>query len=134
MLSPCLGDPFRVKSALRLLRSDGAARVCKDLEKVPDLDQQPLLYELLMRLSGCSGPRLLVDGIWFSRTYGGITRVWEQILRSWTLPGLITCEAPIALIDRNSLLAGANVFESVDVYLKTDEGVQVYQSIEKKLN
>ena len=114
MLSSCLGDPLRVSSVLHRLRSDGPASVCEDLENLSDLWQQPLLYELLMRLSGEPGPRLLVDGIWFSRSYGGITRVWEQILRCWTLPGLITSTSPISLIDRNGLLAIASNFESFD--------------------
>ena len=61
-----------------------------------------LLRELQARLEGGRGPRLLIDGVWFSRPHGGITRVWEQILGTWQLPGLISEAAPIALIDRDS--------------------------------
>ena len=43
--------------------------------------------------SGCSGPR------------GGITRVWEQILTTWSLPGLVSAAAPITLIDREGCSA-----------------------------
>ncbi len=70
--------------------------------------------ELSLRLAGHPGPRLLIDGIWFSRPYGGITRVWEQILRAWQLPGLLYSEAPICLIDRDSHLALTDLFQCLD--------------------
>lgn len=69
--------------------------------------------ELRLRLAGDPGPRLLVDGLWFSRPYGGITRVWEQILRCWLLPGLISPQAPVAIIERNSHLAITGSFENL---------------------
>ena len=69
--------------------------------------------ELRLRLAGEPGPRLLLDGLWFSRPHGGITRVWEQILRCWQLPGLITPQAPLAIIDRNSHLAITGSFENL---------------------
>ena len=53
-------------------------------------DSGALLQELRLRLQGAPGPRLLVDGIWWSRPFGGVTRVWEQILQLWRLPGLVT--------------------------------------------
>ena len=59
-----------------------------------------LLQELHHRLHREPGPRLLIDGCWFSRPYGGVTRVWQQIFSTWQLPGLINAEAPVALIDR----------------------------------
>ena len=52
-----------------------------------------LLLELHHRLHGVPGPRLLIDGCWFSRPYGGISRVWKQILATFQLPGLINDEA-----------------------------------------
>ena len=61
-----------------------------------------LLQELYHRLHHEPGPRLLIDGCWLSRPHGGISRVWQQILSTWQLPGLINSEAPVALIDRNS--------------------------------
>ena len=61
-----------------------------------------LLQELHHRLHRDPGPRLLIDGCWFSRPYGGVTRVWQQIFSTWQLPGLINSEAPVALINRNS--------------------------------
>jgi hypothetical protein len=70
-------------------------------------------FELEQRLIQVPGPRLLVDGVWFCRPPGGITRVWEQILQCWTLPGLITAQAPVRLIDRNSHLALTDRFDSV---------------------
>ena len=64
-----------------------------------------LLQELHFRLRRQPGPRLLIDGCWFSRSHGGITRVWQQILSRLQLPGMINVEAPVALIDRNSQLS-----------------------------
>ena len=76
-------------------------------------DCGPLVEELRLRLAQAPGPRLLVDGLWFARPRGGIARVWEQILRCWRLPGLITAQAPLALIDRNSHTALADGFENL---------------------
>tara|TARA_B100000674_G_scaffold458659_1_gene435100 strand:- start:501 stop:1811 length:1311 start_codon:yes stop_codon:yes gene_type:complete len=64
-----------------------------------------LLQEIHHRLSRDQGPRLLIDGCWLSRPHGGITRVWQQILSTWQLPGLINAEAPVAVIDRKSHLS-----------------------------
>ncbi|MBM5820632.1 MAG: glycosyltransferase family 4 protein [Cyanobacteria bacterium K_DeepCast_150m_m2_101] len=72
-----------------------------------------LLSELRLRLTQAPGPRLLVDGLWFARPWGGISRVWDQILRCWRLPGLITPQAPVALIDRNSHTALSEGFDSL---------------------
>ena len=65
----------------------------------------PLLSELKARLEGRPGPRILIDGLWFCRPHGGITRVWEQILSTWQLPGLLSDVAPVAIIDRASHLS-----------------------------
>ena len=64
-----------------------------------------LLQELHRRLRREPGPRLLIDGCWLSRPYGGITRVWHQIFSTWQLPGLINSEAPVALINRKTDLS-----------------------------
>ena len=64
-----------------------------------------LLLELQSRLERRRGPRLLIDGLWFCRPHGGITRVWEQILSTWQLPGLLSETAPVAIINRDSRLA-----------------------------
>ena len=72
-----------------------------------------LLKELHHRLHCEPGPRLLIDGCWFSRPHGGITRVWQQILSTWQLPGMINVEAPVALIDRNSRLSLTKTFSSL---------------------
>lgn len=73
-----------------------------------------LLSELDLRLSSAPGPRLLVDGLWLSRPFGGITRVWRQILDTWLLPGLINPNAPIALIDRNIHTTFTSLFPTLD--------------------
>ena len=73
-----------------------------------EIQAQPsglLLQELHHRLHREAGPRLLIDGCWFSRPHGGVTRVWQQIFSTWQLPGLINAEAPVALINRNSQLS-----------------------------
>ena len=77
------------------------------------LQAGPLVEELRLRLAQAPGPRLIVDGLWFARPRGGIARVWEQILRCWRLPGLITEQAPFALIDRNSHTALVDGFENL---------------------
>ncbi len=69
--------------------------------------------ELDQRLAQAPGPRLLVDGVWFCRPPGGITRVWEQVLRCWALPGLLTPQAPLRLVDRDSHLALTARFDCV---------------------
>ena len=68
-------------------------------------EHDPLLQELGRRLQGQPGPRLLVDGVWFSRPHGGITRVWEQIMHTWNLPGMLTPQAPVGLVERISKVA-----------------------------
>ena len=73
-----------------------------------------LLQELHHRLHRETGPRLLIDGCWFSRPHGGITRVWQQIFSTWQLPGLINAEAPVAFIDRNSQLSFTSSFSSLE--------------------
>ena len=73
-----------------------------------------LALELDRRLHQAPGPRVLVDGVWFCRPPGGITRVWEQILQCWALPGLITPQAPVCLIDRDSHLALTDRFTRVE--------------------
>ena len=73
-----------------------------------------LLQEIHKRLHHEPGPRLLIDGCWFSRPHGGITRVWQQIFSTWQLPGLINAEAPVALIDRNSQLSLPSSLSSLE--------------------
>lgn len=74
----------------------------------------PLVQELHWRLQGHAGPRLLVDGVWFCRSHGGITRVWEQVLRCWSLPELVTPAAPVRILDRDSHLALLDRFDAVE--------------------
>ena len=71
-----------------------------------------LLLELQARLDGRPGPRLLIDGLWFNRPYGGITRVWEQILSTWQLPGFLSDDAPVGIINRGSHLSLIDSFPS----------------------
>ena len=97
----------------RLKGASPAQLLLDELLPSSGLDHGLIGQELRLRLSGAPGPSLLLDGLWFSRPHGGITRVWEQILRCWQLPGLITPQAPLAIIDRNSHLALTGSFENL---------------------
>ena len=112
--SSALGDPESANFLISTWRSQGmqAAQQLQVhlLQANPLLRSDGLQQELSARLAGHSGPRLLVDGVWFSRPVGGITRVWEQVLSCWQLPGLLTPQAPVTLIDRDSHLAISEAF------------------------
>ncbi len=102
-----------VLDAWRANGLEGAKKVQTRLLSLQPLLREDLLQrELFLRIAGGKGPRLLIDGIWFSKQYGGITRVWEQILNCWRLPGMFTLDAPICLIDRDSHLAITEGFPS----------------------
>ena len=115
-LHPSLGayrPPMAVLDCLRSHGSNAALELCNRL-RTPRTPVQPLLEELYLRLVGAPGPRIMLDGLWFTRPHGGITRVWEQILNCWLLPGLISFKSPIALIERNSHLAITGRFENIN--------------------
>jgi glycosyltransferase involved in cell wall biosynthesis len=114
--SASLGSSEHVSPILELWREHGldAAKYEAAKRLRNECSHSLLEQELLLRLDGAPGPRLLIDGVWFSRPFGGITRVWEQILSTWRLPGLNTHDAPIAFIDRNSHLALCAAFRSLD--------------------
>ena len=113
-LHPGLGDVPAAAAVLRSWRQQGPAAARDTQQQLwdrqPCLRTDPLQQELAQRLAGEPGPRLLVDGLWFSRPYGGITRVWEQILATWALPGMVSEAAPVGLIERNSHLAQTDPF------------------------
>ena len=114
-LHPSLGayrPPMAVLDCWRSHGSHAALELCNRF-RTPRTPDQPLLEELYLRLVGAPGPRILLDGLWFTRPHGGITRVWEQILNCWLLPGLISSKSPIALIERNSHLAITGKFENI---------------------
>jgi len=122
-MAPSLGDPAAASLVLSAWRSQGLQEAqqlqAQLFQTSPQFQVDPLQRELAARLAGEPGPRILVDGVWFSRPVGGITRVWEQVLRCWQLPGLFTPQAPVMVIDRDSHLALTAAFpmeqgESVD--------------------
>jgi hypothetical protein len=116
-MAASLGNPEAAASVLRRWRVDGPEAAARHLRLQPlaaTSDQGLLQQELALRLTGQPGPRLLVDGLWFSRPHGGITRVWEQILRTWQLPGLVCEAAPVGLIERNSHLALSAAFPALE--------------------
>ena len=47
-------------------------------------------------------PEYWIDGIWLSRPYGGISRVWHQILSTLQIPGLLSRECLLLSLDRGS--------------------------------
>lgn len=117
--SPDLGDTAKVATILDVWRAEGPVQARRVAEEL--MDHAPpgrclglLEHELALRLSDAPGPRLLLDGVWFSRPVGGITRVWEQILSTWQLPGMVSTAAPVALIERNSHIALCDRFPALD--------------------
>lgn len=100
-----------VDQLLKCWRAEGPQAVRRQLTHLPKSGL--LIEELRLRLEGVPGPRLLVDGLWWTRPFGGVTRVWDQILRVWKLPGLITSEAPVALIRRGDALVAADAQLSI---------------------
>ena len=106
--------------ALDLLRCEGETSCRRWLEQqnwpsaAVDPRDQPLLLELMSRLRGEPAPHFLVDALWLQRPTGGITRVWEQILTTWSLPGLVSAAAPITLIDREARSALLSRFALVE--------------------
>ncbi|WP_398332917.1 glycosyltransferase [Vulcanococcus sp.] len=115
-LAPALGDCRATAAVLQRWRQQGPAAALQHWQgrrpSQPAAD--PLWHELGLRLQGQTGPRLLVDGLWFCRPHGGITRVWEQILSAWSLPGMLSDQAPVALVERNSHLALSGSFPSLE--------------------
>ena len=102
--------------ALTYWRSEGPECVLQYLSSLDplEIEQCPFLSEIKSRCVGQAGPRLLIDGIWFVRSFGGISRVWQQILRTWSLPGLNNESAQILLIDRDSHLPETDRFVQID--------------------
>jgi len=117
-LSPALGRFHASAAVLRCWRDEGPNAASQEWRRLQaftaEAGDDRLLQELGLRLEGAPGPRLLVDGLWFSRPHGGITRVWEQILGCWSLPGMLTAQAPVAVVERNSHLALSAAFPQLE--------------------
>ncbi len=114
--SSSFSDEKAALSVLKVWRAQGFlhARMRLDQQLLQG-HQGLLLEELSARLNSEPGPRLLVDGLWFSRPFGGgIARVWQQVLKCWLLPGLLTEFAPVALIERDSQLALTDAFTALE--------------------
>ena len=80
-------------------------------------DSGPLLNELEQRLVYQQAPRIIFDAIWLVNQYGGISRVWNHIIDTLSLPGLISASMPVAFINRSShpLLSDFTCFEGASV-------------------
>lgn len=105
-------DRGEVECWLARWRESGPTSIAKHFE-YPSA-ASPLLKEVWYRANAVPGPRLLVDGVWFTRPYGGVTRVWEQILSAWRLPHMLHVQAPVACLDRDSHLALTQSLELID--------------------
>ena len=80
-------------------------------------DSGPLLNELEQRLVYQQAPRIIFDAIWLVNQYGGISRVWNHIIDTLSLPGLISPSMPVAFINRSStpLLSHFTCFDGASV-------------------
>ena len=112
-ISSSFPDATSAAHVLETLRHDGSSAALKLLETYDISSDCSLLQELFLRLNNLNSPRIILDGIWFSRAYGGITRVWSQILATWSLPGLISPKSPVCIIDRDSHLSITDHFDSI---------------------
>ena len=75
---------------------DVRALLDASLSKYPSC---PLLLEILFQLESSLSPRILIDGIWLSSQYGGITRVWQQFF-SFLDTSVFSCSNHISVISR----------------------------------
>ena len=138
VISPLLSpDPLHVIHILEKLRYSGPDEARLALGN--DCTGCSLINELRLRLSGAPGPRLLLDGIWFSRPVGGISRVWDQILSCWSLPSLFSDSSPLIIVDRGSCLARSAMFDTLpgiaadplssdDLHLASQDNARFVQS------
>ena len=88
---------------LRAWRAAGASAARSLLLNIStSFARGPLVDELSFRLNSDYSPTILIDGLWFTQRYGGISRVWSNILSTFCLPGFISPSHPIFLIKREN--------------------------------
>ena len=97
-------DVIYASRILRIWRLFGAddARAALFVYASSPLPFGPLLQELSLRLAGAYSPRIVIDGLWFTQLFGGITRVWSNIFSTFSLPGFITSNSPLYVIRREN--------------------------------
>ena len=103
--SPCLQQDYRIPKVLRRWRESGresALQLFNLLYTSTQIFHGTLNHELYCRLNQLPAPRLMIDGVWFSRPYGGISRVWNQILSTLNLDGFLSSQAPAICIVRGA--------------------------------
>ena len=99
--SSSLEDYVKASHILSLLRTSGFSRARSQAQFDYSNGSNGLLVsELYFRLLGFPSPRIIIDGLWFHFQYGGVARVWTQILDTLSLPGIVSRLSPIAIIDR----------------------------------
>ena len=95
-------DYLQASETLSVLREEGS--YCAKL-KLGDYDitkdSHPLLFELSARLNRRAGPHLVIDAIWFSQYYGGISRVWNSILNTFNISDLFPISSPLTFVQRH---------------------------------
>ena len=101
MISSSFHDEAYAIAVLNQLRHESSASA---LSLLKDYLSQGisgvLLDELYFRLSCYPSPHIVIDTQWLSNQYGGISRVWHQILYAFTLPNLFSENSKLTLIDR----------------------------------
>ena len=102
-MSSSFPDSSYALEVLSLLRSCGLRSARKQLDDYLFSNiNGPLLFELNNRFNAKTGPHLVIDSIWFSQRYGGISRVWDSILDTFRLPGLFSDASPLTFISRQN--------------------------------
>ena len=102
-------DWSAASAVLKVLRHSGPISAVDVLRKfLARGDSGPLLNELQQRLLNRHGPRIIFDTIWLSNQFGGIYRVWSQIIDTLLLPGLVSESMPVSFIERSSESSLAN--------------------------
>ena len=98
--SSSFSDSVSAVRVLKALQEDGLSGSLYQLDlELNSSSFGPLLKELYLRLNGFPSPRILIDAIWLSNNYGGITRVWKQLFNTFSLRGLFSESSPISLIN-----------------------------------
>ena len=100
--SASFGDLSVVIPVLHYLGSFGTSQTLSYIQHnlLHLLPTSPLLTELFLRLQSTPSPTILIDGIWLSNAYGGISTVWSNILSFFSLLPTNSLTPPFLLVDR----------------------------------
>ena len=108
-------SPFAIK-VLLTLEHEGSTEALKLLYYYRSIPiHGPLLDQLYLILTYARLPVLLIDSIWFNQSYGGISRVWDGVLKSLRFFHLDSTKSSVIFVDRGSSkldLHGFRLFKS----------------------